>query len=176
MKKRFLHWILPLALILPVQAGANNFFLGVDHVWHYLEVSNTRFKPTSSRVHLGFWMLQGIGLELRATQSLDRDTRHSLSFEISDSTSLALRFQSPRELLYSAYLLVGGTQLNLKGSSQNTQFPGKERFQGGYAAIGLMRQLGQTDLALTLDYDRHFIDEDQQLEPAGWSLGLHYEF
>lgn len=168
--------LLPLLLTAPLQLNAQPFFVGADYLWHQLEVGNTRFKPTSSRVHLGFWMLRGIGLELRATQSLDSDTIDNLTFEISDSTSLAFRFQSPPDLGFRAYMLAGGTQLNLKGSSQNAGFPGTERFQGGYGAIGLMREVGVNNLSLALEFERHFVDEDQNLEPAGWSLGLHYEF
>ncbi|MGV6817499.1 MAG: hypothetical protein ACWA44_09575 [Thiotrichales bacterium] len=172
-----LRLLLPLLLAAPLQLNAQTFFVGADYLWHQLEVGNTRFKPVSSRVHLGFWMLRGIGLELRATQSLNSDTIDDLRFEISDSTSLALRFQSPSDLGFRAYMLVGGTQFNLKGaSSQNADFPGTERFQGGYGAIGLMREVGVNQLSLTVEYERHFVDEEQNLEPAGWSLGLFYEF
>lgn len=176
MKKLALGSLLTLGLLLPTAVTANTWFVGADHLWHHLEVSSTRFKPTSVRLHAGFWMLEGIGLEFRGTQSLSSYTKHNLEFEITDSSSLALRFQSPRDLDVSAYILVGGTQFNLDGNSNGSTFPGTERFQGGYAAIGLLRFLGQTNAALALEYERHFVDEDEQLEPAAWSLGLHYEF
>ncbi len=162
--------------ILPTVLSAAPFYAGLSAVAHRLEVSHTRFTPSSLRTELGYWLVTGIGLEARISQGVSDDEYHGLQLEIPQTFNLGLRFQSPASRGTRAYILLGGTALKLKGTSATQHYPGDETFTGGYAAIGLMQAFIPARLSVTLEYAQHFIDEDETIEPGDWSLGILYAF
>ena len=176
-----LHWrlvpLLGLLAFTSVPAHAADLYGGVAGSYTSVKLSKTHFNLAQVQGHVGRWLWEGIGLELRGNVGLNDDTERGLTTEVPQIFSVAARFQSPREAELKAYILLGASRVELKSDSAGSNFPGSDNFNGGLLTVGLLAPISDNHrLSFLAEFSRYFIDNENDVLLYNGSLGIQYEF
>jgi hypothetical protein len=174
-RKIIVIWVL---VLLPYVSSADTrWFAGADIAFNGIKIETETFQPISARARFGGWIWENIGIEVIAGGGVSDNDQAGLTLEASQITSIAARFQSPLDLGMKAYVLLGYAENEIDGTLENSDFPGKETFTGGMAALGGLWPLTKSqDLSLSLEFSGYLTDEDHDIAIGSLSLGLLYDF
>ncbi len=125
-------------------------------------------------LHAGVWIWEGIGLELELGTSIFDDTQNAVSVEHKSLLRYGIRLQTPatpnNTLLY---VLLSGASSKLNMQTGGDGVPGKSRFSGYHAGVGLATQLS-AKVQLDLSYNNYQVDES--IDITGIRLNVEYSF
>jgi len=147
--------------------------LGAGAVRH----SELDFYPQFGSFSAGVFVFENIGIEGFVTSSLGSDKKDGFDLDVTESSGVALRFQSPPKLGgLQAYILLGYVNFNLEQQKKGAGSvdPEKVTFDGVHVAIGVHQRLKLVDgLIFGLQYHNNYADSGITVD--GLSLGLRYE-
>lgn len=157
-----------------VLAEGERLYADVAMTANSVKIADNRFTIPTAQARIGVWLREGIGIEVMGATGRDEDTQAGLDLEISSVQGAYLRLQSPFEGGVSGYVLLGGSQYELDGSTTTSSLPGKDEFSGGSASFGLLFALPtRVNASVITEYSRHYADDDIQF--SGFSIGLRVE-
>jgi hypothetical protein len=162
----------------PIKSFAFDFFVILDAMQTDTDVASVGFKPSLSRFGGGVFFIPGVALELQDQLSSEPDHLKSLGVgsEIDDLRIIALRFQSPYDIGYSAFVKLGRAQFDLlafNNSMPATIF--EEELTSGYFSAGLQKQVDRWPrLGYSLSYEHLYRDERVRIR--GLSFSYSYFF
>ncbi len=167
-----------LLVLLPGFAIADSrWYAGADIAFNAIKIETETFHPVSARARFGGWVWENIGLELIAGGGVRDNDQAGLTLDASQVTSIAARFQSPLDLGMKAYVLLGYAEQEIDGALTNSDFPGKETFTGGMAALGGLWPVTKSqDISVSLEFTAYITDEEHDIAIGSLSLGLLYDF
>jgi len=162
----------------PIKSFAFDFFIILDAMQTDTDVAGVGFKPSLSRFGGGVFFMPGVALELQNQLSSGSDylKNPGIGSEIDALNIIALRFQSPYDIGYSAFVKLGRAQFDLlvfNGSIPSSVF--EEELTSGYFSVGLQKQVDRwPHLAYSLTYEHLYRDERVRIR--GLSFGYSYLF
>lgn len=169
--------LLALVVIPGLSVADPRWYTGADIAFNGIKIETETFQPISARARFGGWIWENIGIEVIAGGGVRDNDQAGLTLEASQITSIAARFQSPLDLGMKAYVLLGYAENEIDGALENSDFPGKETFTGGMAALGGLWPLTKSkDISLSLEFSGYITDEDHDIAIGSLSLGLLYDF
>jgi len=146
--------------------------LGAGGVRH----SGLDFYPQFGSFSAGVFVFDGIGIEGFVGSSLSSDEKDGFDLDITESSGVALRLQSPPQLGgLQAYILLGYVSFQLqqeeRGSPDSLV---RTTFEGARVAVGIHQRLRLINgLMVGLEYRNDYADTGITVD--GLSLGLRYE-
>ena len=128
-----------------------------------VSIADVDFYPKLSRGALGVFLWQGVGVEvqseLMSSEYEDEDT--SIFANTEGYQSIALRFQSPFENEWAAYVNLGYSRFDLKTYQKAPLIVTiDENLQSGFAEVGFEKQIRfYPRLSYAITYE-HLFDDD----------------
>lgn len=145
---------------------------------YHLGVSGTRhsdldFRSVDGRLVLGGYYAKGLGVELMFGGPFRVGEDGGFDVQLESLGTVALRFESPPQGGWSAYVLLGISQLEISQREVNSLGQARtvrETFQGGSFALGLRRQIAQSRFSALASYQIFQIDEP--IDVDAWTIGV----
>lgn len=157
--------------------ASDRFYGGAGIAYTDLKISETHFHPTLAQMHIGGWVWKNIGLELRLNSELSDDSTSNVIASVPQIVTAALRFQSPEEWHLKAYFLFGVARVTLDTRRGDSGFPGKNDFDAAVASFGLLAPVSSDRrLAVLLEANRYFLDDENDMPLTVGVLGVQYDF
>ena len=164
--------------LFPMKAFAWDFFVVLDAMQTETQVAGVGFEPRLSRFGGGVFFMPGVALELQANLSAEASHSNSrgVGSEIDALEIVSLRFQSPYDIGYSAFIKLGYAQFDLLAyDDSKTESVFQEELSSGYFAVGLQKQVDRWPrLGYALSYEHLYRDERVRIR--GLSFGYSYLF
>ena len=157
---------------------AVDLYAGVDANYILSEIESgdakADFKPLAVSGRVGFYLEQGVGLELYGmTGAEDEDL--DIELGLNYMAGVAARFESPESEGGKIYILLGYGITELDMDRSGSSEPGKATFHDFNYGAGLEFRLGGADqLFVNLQAVRYYAQDEIQIDGA--SLGLRYKF
>jgi len=144
---------------------------------HAALIGDERFMTPTGAVDIGYWFMDGIGVEYRAAVGLDDVRRRGLQFKLNLASSIGLRFEGRPTGQTSAYMVFGGSRANL-----STRFLAEERrdrtsnLEGYHFRIGVTYRLPRRALGALLDFGLGGHRFDSEASMLNYYLGVRFDF
>ena len=138
-----------------------------------IRVSDLAFRPIGAHVSVGGYFLKNIGVDLTVGGSLADDDDQGFDGRLDDIASLTLRLDSPPIDRLSAYILIGVSRYTIRQegvSVSGISTSVTETFQGGTAALGFKRRIGDSRFSVVGVYRIHFVSEPVDVD--NFSIGV----
>ena len=166
-----------LLALLPAGASAQAFspskfyFAGyLDRLALGVDSSSAELQPLVAGVSAGYWLLEGVGLELDAGTGVTDDSVGSLDVDFRSGVALSVRFESPPAERFGAYALFGyartSYRTSLNGATSTLSLP------GGRLALGLTYGITR-QIAVDAAFTHHDLDGDTRIN--SFRLGVRYD-
>lgn len=167
---------LGLALLLSCSsAQAGRLYGDINYEFQYFDISDSKFTPQMVTGTLGVWLYKGIGLEGNFGAGTTDDTENGLTLETDTMTAVNIRFESPNQVGATAYILLGAVNYDLKGSQTNSNFPGKESFDGYHVGAGLNQYFPNASNT-AINFSGHVYGLDEDIDSYGLRIGIRHDF
>lgn len=167
-------------LLMLVAAGASaqtlqpvpNVYLSAFIDRHKLGVieSTAQLKPVIATASVGYWVFDGVGLELEAGFGLANDSVRNLDVDFGSKLGANLRLESPPVEGFAAYALFGYVRTsydtNVAGSRSSIALP------GGRLAFGMTYAI-RPQLLLDAAFSHHDYDSDTRIN--SFRFGVRYD-
>lgn len=163
---------------LPTKSYAWDFFVVLDAMQMDSQVAGIGFESRLARFGAGVFFMEGVALELQANFASDvGDSKVAgVASEIDALRIASLRFQSPYDVGYSAFVKLGYAQFDLL--TFNNSMPEnilQEELSSGYFSVGLQKQVDRWPrLGYALSYEHLYRDERVRIRSL--SFGYSYLF
>jgi len=163
-------------LMLPVgvsaQLSQSNIYLSafIDRQALGETDSAGEFNPILASAVVGYWVRQGIGLELEAGVGVSDDAVGDLDLDSSSAVALSLRLESQPRGPIAAYALLGYVRSSFDLS--NSGFDTTITLPGGRIGLGLT-WLVNTQLRVDAGFAHHDYDGDTRIN--SFRIGLRYD-
>jgi len=139
--------------------------------------SELDFYPGYVSVSAGAWIRPGVGIDVFADEGVFSDSDGDFTFELTNASGIAGRFQSPARQGFYAYVVLGLVNVRLV-QDESTELGDRtviQNYQGGRISVGIGQQLPfARNLIVTGEYRNYFVDKELQLDAL--SLGLRLSF
>ena len=159
----------------PAIAGEPRGFVGINAGVFDVDLNEQSYFPRQVHLNAGVWLREGIAAEVHWGADAGEDTNDGLAISANSYQGVYLRWQSPQLRLARAHILSGYSWLELEGSIDDTDFPGRERFSGPALGVGLSLALTPTSpWSIGLAYTHHFLEDDMKTESI--HAAIQYDF
>lgn len=133
--------------------------------------STAQLKPVIATGSVGYWVFDGVGLELEAGFGLANDSVRNLDVDFGSKLGANLRLESPPVEGFAAYALFGYVRTsyntNAGGSKSSIVLP------GGRLALGMTYAL-RSQVVLDAAFSHHDYDSDTRIN--SFRFGIRYDF
>jgi len=133
------------------------------------------FVPKLASVSAGFYLRQGIGLEIFADGGVSSDRKDGFDLEIESAYGIALRLESPPVRRVRGYMVIGAVEYTVNQESSATADIRSSAIDGDFTGLriglGISERLERWDnVIVSLEY-RHY-NADEPLQVDALLLGL----
>ena len=167
-----------LLALLPAGVSAQSFSTSNIYVAGFLDRlslgvdgSSAELQPLVAAASVGYWVLEGVGLELDVGTGVTDDSVGSLDVDFRSKIGLSLRLESPPAERFAAYALFGYARTSYRaevnGASSSISLP------GGRLALGLT-WLVNSQFVIDGAFTHHDLDGDTRIN--SFRLGVRYDF
>ena len=175
--KKIIIALCALAFLPCIASAETRWYAGADIAFNGIKIETETFHPLAARARFGGWVRENIGIEMIVGSGVRDNEQAGLTLEASQIKSIAARFQSPLDLGMKVYVLLGYAENEIDGALEQSNFPGKETFTGGMAALGGLWPLTKSrNISLSLEFSGYLTDEEHDIAIGSLALGLLYDF
>lgn len=156
----------------PPLQSVSDLYLSAFFNRHSLGVveSSEQLKPTVASAAIGYWVREGIGLELEAGFGLTDDSVGNLDVDFQSKLGLNLRLESPHREGFAMYALFGYVRTaydaTVGGQQSSISLP------GGRVALGLTYLINRQTV-LDAAFSHH--DYDGETRINSFRLGVRFD-
>ena len=152
-------------------AQASDFYTDAGLTYNILKVDQTSYHPITARAKLGYVISSRYAIETHIATNVYKDEKDDQSYEVRNLTSLFLRYGSPVNRMFRAYLLGGYSYATLDISNASGSYI-KDR-QGFSYAFGLEENLKIfKNISFTMEYTGYIDDKNEKFTMSGISAGF----
>ncbi|CAA0080940.1 Uncharacterised protein [BD1-7 clade bacterium] len=146
-------------------------YIGLDAQFNFVNISDESFLPIGSRLRLGAYFWESIGVEATGAFGLKSSEDVGVEVSLDSAYTVNIRWESPDAEGLSAYLLTGyaWNELNVKN---NNSYPGSTTLKGPNVGFGVKELYG--DWGLFIEFSRQFSKDDVRIDSL--NLGTQYQF
>ena len=166
-----------LLALLPAGVSAQSFSASNIYVAGFLDRlslgvdgSSAELQPLVAAASVGYWVLEGVGLELDVGTGVTDDSVGSLDVDFRSKIGLSLRLESPPAERFAAYALFGYARTSYRaevnGASSSISLP------GGRLALGLT-WLVNSQFVIDGAFTHHDLDGDTRIN--SFRFGVRYD-
>ena len=138
--------------------------------------SEIEFNPSFASFSGGAWLFPGIGFEVYSDRNLSSSREGNFELELTSTSGMAMRFQSPPRNGFFAYVLLGlaFTRIEQSESDSRGERTVIQNYEGGRISIGFGQNIRSVHgLVLVGEYRNYFVDEDLNIDAV--SFGLRFD-
>jgi len=177
--KLYVQWFLIVmvhVVCLPVVASELYVFAGISCV--DLEIADVDFNPKLAKAVFGFFVWEGIALELQGDFWTEDDELSDigLSAEISDFQAGYLRLQSPENGEYSAYVNIGYAEMSILTYPVDQPLSVvEEKLSSPVFILGFQKSLRRyPSFAYSISYEAFY--DDDNINMTALTIDYSYKF
>ncbi len=135
-----------------------------------LNDNNVELKPVVASAAVGYWLRNGIGVELEAGFGVADDSVGSLDVDFASKLGVNLRLESPAVSRFAAYALVGYVRTSYDATANDVST--SVSLPGGRLVAGMTYILAPK-LVLDAAFTHH--DYDQEVRINSFRLGVRFD-
>jgi len=136
-----------------------------------VESSSNELEPLVATAAVGYWVLEGVGLELDLGTGVTDDSIGSLDVDLRSKVGLSLRFESPPAERFAVYASFGFVRTSYRaefgGVSSTLSLP------GGRLALGFTYAI-RPQFVFDGAFTHHDLDGDARIN--SFRVGVRYDF
>jgi opacity protein-like surface antigen len=170
--KQLMACLCALSALSAAPANAAEIYAGIDGALNRIRIDDAEFKPVVSKLRLGY-QFSHYAFELHYGKGVSDDEDNQLKVAIDNQAALYFRVNYDINPRARIYLMAGAarTDINVTGPLGT----GPEQYSDFSYAFGIEDYFpGVKHMRILLEYASMY--EDQNLDIAGLSLGVRYNF
>jgi len=166
-----LVFCLTAGLMIAPASYASDFYSDAGVTANAIDVGQVTYRPVTLRAKLGYNFAQYYSIETHIATHVHKSEKENQQYKVRNLTSLFLRYGTPINRKFRAYLAAGYTYVNLDITNASGNF--FEDHQGFSYSVGLEENLKSfKELSFTLEYSSYVDDKSNNFVMSGVSAGI----
>jgi hypothetical protein len=150
---------------------ASDFYTDAGLTANIIKVDETTFRPVTARAKLGYVIAPRYAIETHIATHVYKDEKEDQRYEVRNLTSVFLRYGTPAQRKFRAYLAAGYSYATLEITNARGNY--FEDHKGFSYAIGFEENLDTwKNISFTLEYAGYIDDDSAKFSMAGISAGF----
>jgi hypothetical protein len=150
---------------------ASDFYTDAGLTANIIKVDQTTFRPVTARAKVGYVIAPRYAVETQIATNIHEDEQEDQRYGVRNLTSLFLRYGSPVNRKFRAYLAAGYSYLTLDITDASGNY--FQDHKGFSYAVGFEENLDTfKNISFTLEYAGYIDDNTEKFTASGISAGF----